>query len=280
MLKKYYTKLFLLENLTDLSKDKLVFKKISIFKPQIIIFDINDKLINKRIQKIIKSYNKDYYLVGIDSGKKNIKLFNFNWISSLQLENSSVYKFNNKKIHSGPDSILINFKKKKIIKKKNSILILAGTGESNKSVSKIVNFFEKKIEKKYNLTIIQSPYSKNIKITKYSYHNWKVIKAPLSIDKHLSYSEIVIVKYGVSFFEALSYNCKIIFFTKNFKREKNNIKYIIKNNLAIYCAKFDEIEKKMNHLKKLKHKNYFPPDHTKKILLKFDEIVLKSLNKQ
>jgi hypothetical protein len=274
LLKKYNIKLFVLEKLTDLDQGNIVFDKISLFKPKVIIFDINEKLIDKKIRKIIKIYKENYYLIGIDPGKSNIHLFNYNWISSLKLEKSAVYKSNNKIICSGPNSILINFKKKKIKKIKNSILIIAGANDHHQSITKIINIFEKKIKKKHNLIIIQGPYSKDIQIDKNTSHDWKIVKAPSSIEKYLSYSEMVITRYGVSFFEALSYKCKIIFFTNNYRKEKNNVKYIIKNNLAIYLNNFDKIEEKMKYLKKLKLENYFfSDDHNNKILLKFDEII-------
>jgi spore coat polysaccharide biosynthesis predicted glycosyltransferase SpsG len=277
LLKKYITKLVVLKNIIDLDQENTAFDKIVLFKPKVIIFDINEKLIDKKIRKIIKIYKKNYYLIGIDPGKKNIHLFNYNWISSLKLEKSPVYKSNNKIIYSGPSSILINFEKKKIKKKKNSILIIAGANDHHQSIIKIINIFEKKIKKKYNLIIIQGPYSKDIQIDKNASHGWKVVKAPSSIEKYLSSSEIVITRYGVSFFEALSYKCKIIFFTNNFRKEKDNIKYIIKNNLAIYVNNFDKIEEKMNYLKKLRSENYFfSADHNKKILLKFNQIIFNN----
>ena len=179
-----------------------------------------------------------------------------------------------KDYYTGPDSIIIVKNKKKISKVKNSILILTGASDLHNNIDKIVGIFEKKIKKKFKITVIQGPYAKDIKITKNSLHEWKIIKKKLNIDKFLLTSETVITSYGLSYFDALNFNCKVIVFTNNYKREKSNIDYIRLNKYSIFIENINRIPKLILNLrtKKLKQ-NFFKKNHSKNILTKFDNII-------
>jgi len=272
----FKTKLYNIKNIKKLENIKSgIFKILFLINPKIIIVDINNKVFNKKIKKNFLKIKKHFFLIGIDTDYKNLHLFNFNWLPTLKINKSILKKINKNKLFYGPKSILVKKSTRQNFKKKyNSIIFTIGSTGNINIYNKIIKVFEKKIKIKFKIILIIGPYAKKILIPKKTFHNWLLMNAPNNLNKYFEQSRFAILRFGLSFYEALNYNCKILYFTSNFCREKYNIKYIKQNNLAYFLKSINDIPKIINNNINLK-KNFYHQDHNNYIIKKLTAISKK-----
>lgn len=278
---EFKTKIYSIEKIKYLEDfQSICFKKIFKFKPSILIIDINNKLYNKKIKKNIKKLTNTFFTIGIDTHFKNLMYFSYNWIASLDIDRKKVNKRKKFNFFYGPKSIIIDKNNITYQKKKNSILILSGSTDNSLFLKELYKSIEKIQKIKYYIVVIIGPFAKKINLSKKnSFHKWKIIYSPKNIIKYLKKTEITVVRYGVSFFEALNYDCKTIVYTTDTDDEKPNINFIKKNKISEYIEHPLDIESILNK-KNFKKKIFFMNNHNKFLIKKIYSILKTNESKK
>ncbi len=219
------------KNLIFQKLDKLINK----FKFNIIILNTSKIFEKKFGKKLIFNLNQKETIkkiISIDGYIKYKNNINKILIPNVFLED----KFKkDKKILYGWDKTLINtYKKKKVkLKKKYKILlIISGGTDKYKLASKLPKIIN--IYLKYNLKIywIQGPFAKfdnKLNLVK----NLKIIKKKKNLYPYINTADIVLVQFGVSFFEALSVGKPAVAYIPKGKENGLIIKNLNKNRCNV-----------------------------------------------
>ena len=242
-----------------------ILHKIRILNPSHIIFNVSKKFENRYLKSLlnqIKKFKQKKKLVAIDGCIKLRKSFNSIWIPNIYLDKEKKYQ----NIFYGWDKILFKRLKKNKIKYKKKILILIGGTDVYNYSSKLPKILRTYFDENYSIKWIQGPFAKKPKIK--NYKNFKIIKNKSNIEKEILSTNLVLVLFGVSFFEvaALSKPCVVLIPSGKEKKELiNKISkkgFNVANDIKTACKKLYDLSQSYNDA--FKKANYLSANLNKK----------------
>lgn len=226
-----------------------ILDKIKILNPSHVIFNVSKKFENRYVKSLlnkIKKLKQKKRLVAIDGCIKLRKLFNSIWIPNIYLDKEKKYQ----NIYYGWDKILFKRLKKNKTKYKKKILILIGGTDVYNYSSKLPKILRTYFDNNYSIKWIQGPFAKKPKIE--NYKNFKIIKNKSNIEKEILNTNLVLVLFGVSFFEvaALSKPCVVLIPSgKEKKKLINKISkkgFIVAENIKTACKRLYDLSQNYN----------------------------------
>ena len=242
-----------------------ILHKIRILNPSHIIFNVSKKFENRYLKSLlnqIKKFKQKKILVAIDGCIKLRKSFNSIWIPNIYLDKEKKYQ----NILYGWDKILFKRLKKNKIKYKKKILILIGGTDVYNYSSKLPKILRTYFDENYSIKWIQGPFAKKPKIK--NYKNFEIIKNKSNIEKEILSTNLVLVLFGVSFFEVAALSKPCVVLIPSGKEKKELIKKISKkgfnvaNNIKTACKKLYDLSQSYNDA--FKKANYLSSNLNKK----------------
>ena len=232
--------------------EKIIYKRVKDFRPQIIIFDLGKNFLKPSLLGLIKKLKEEkYILIGIDNLKIYYNYLDSVWIPSFFLEKN----FKKKNILYGWDKFFLK-KNNHIYKMNNKIVILTGAANNNFLPKHMPKVLEMNIPKTFQIIWVQGKYAKKPKIN-FESNRWKVLKNQKSYESYLFNAGYVLTLYGVSFYESLSCGVPTVCFPigLNKKKDLKELSEIKKMNISMVEKDYKSAVKKLSILIKDKKKS-------------------------
>lgn len=214
---------------------------------------IDNYNINYKTEKLIKSKIKNLITIDDLANRKFASDFIINYDPNVKKSNYAKKMKKKTVLLIGKNFNFFNnfkFKRKKISRKKLKVLIYLGQKDRSKEICNILkNLKKNRIGKVYILSkykFLHKDYDLKFKF----YSNYK------DTQNLISKCDVIIISSGIIIYEALSLK-KLIFTKYIAQNQKNNFKYLTKNNYVEKINNLKNLNKKIFYFNNSQSKNFF-----------------------